>query len=280
MVFGDGTAQLEERLEDFDDTVQYTKMQKKSAFLALENGTYQAASLCYIPADSYGVLFHMKAGKAFGAGSSSDVLISDDMAEENKLEIGDSLCIQTESGEEKVTVKGIYISGGINKNYILTEEKMSDVQMDLFLVKTDQPHFEKELKNVTIVQVSTLALSVMNMFEKYLNMFQNLVFVSIFNSILFNCIIMCINSRMQEKPYAVLHAIGISKKELYRIEVKKYGLTVVFSFGIAVVFILDNIKTVYTTVVPDRNLCEAHSFFRSRGNGAISCGDHIYYSDI
>lgn len=66
-------------------------------------------------------------------------------------------------------------------------------------------------------------------------MFQNLVFVSIFNSILFNCIIMCINSRMQEKPYAVLHAIGISKKELYRIEVKKYGLTVVFSFGIAVV---------------------------------------------
>lgn len=120
--------------------------------------------------------------------------------EENKLEIGDSLCIQTESGEEKVTVKGIYISGGINKNYILTEEKMSDVQMDLFLVKTDQPHFEKELKNVTIVQVSTLALSVMNMFEKYLNMFKIWFFVSIFNSILFNCIIMCLNSRMQEKP--------------------------------------------------------------------------------
>lgn len=238
MVFGDDTLQLEKALKDLNDTVQYTKMRKKAVFLNQEDGTYQAASLCFVTSENYDVPFQMKEGKALGEGSSSEVLISDDMAEENKLSIGDNLCIQTENEEKKVTVKGIYISGGINKNYILTEEEISHTQMDLFLVKTNQPDFEKNLEDVTIVQVSTLALSVMNMFEKYLNMFRNLVFVSIFNSILFNCIIVCINSKMQEKYYAIMHAIGISKKELYKIEVKKYGLTVVFSFGMAVVLYL------------------------------------------
>lgn len=35
-----------------------------------------------------------------------------------------------------------------------------------------------------------------------------------------------------------MHAIRISKKELYKIELKKYGLTVIFSFGMAAVLYL------------------------------------------
>lgn len=161
--------------------------------------------------DKYSAKFNICEGENLFEGDKEGAIISDEMHNNCKINVGDTLDVTTKNGNIKIMVKGIYKSCGINDIAVYKENKELGEEIE-YLINAENTDFANGLSDLDIFNINDVGANLAASLMKFLKVFKILSVITIFSSLLFDINIMKMNSSLEEKDEAIIKSLGIGSK--------------------------------------------------------------------
>lgn len=206
--------------EEFDSLLDATKSVKGYDKLYSINGNvtnmdkktpYRNITIYEVNPDKYSAKFNICEGENLFEGDKEGAIISDEMHNNCKINVGDTLDVTTKNGNIKIMVKGIYKSCGINDIAVYKENKELGEEIE-YLINAENTDFANGLSDLDIFNINDVGANLAASLMKFLKVFKILSVITIFSSLLFDINIMKMNSSLEEKDEAIIKSLGIGSK--------------------------------------------------------------------
>ena len=196
------------------------------------NSMYKNLYISEIDKNDYKLKYNIIMGDNLFEGEEG-VIISDEMREQNMLDIGDVLEIETSKGIIKEKIKGVYKSGGINTSSILKENVEFGDEVN-YLVKSKSDDFIEKLNNSIVLSINDVGEKFAMDMGRFLKMFRILSVICIFGTVLFNINMVCMNCNKDEKDEEMLITLGFGKLSIIKVQAIKILLLICFSSTLSI----------------------------------------------
>lgn len=209
---------VEKVLRQTEKTGFYTKLGIRYGTLFIHSEAQNKITLCGINRNQYYVKYNIIQGEDIFEGELKNVIISDELSKNEKIDIGDEIILKVGDTETAYTVKGIYNSEGMNESHILIDERQlnSEQQGFMYLAKITTDKVIENLKGVQIVDIYNIGNLLEESLQNVLKIFKSMCLICIILSFIFNINLVYIDMLEQNKDLVVMRAIGISKRQLQR----------------------------------------------------------------
>lgn len=220
---------LEDVIKNNKDVKGYIKTSDIAGKVTNEsfNNMYRSICISEINKEDYKAKYKITQGQDLFNGEDGFV-ISDKMREMNGLDIGEVLEIETNKGQLKGKVKGVYESGGINTLNILKENVQFGDKISYF-IKSDSGSFIDELTNCSVAGIGDMGDRIAANISSFMKVFKILSAVCLLGTILFNINMVYMNFIKDEKDEEILISLGLGKGFVMKVQVVKMILLVIFS---------------------------------------------------
>ena len=218
MLTTDNEEKIDKVLKQTENTGMYTKLNMKSGIFYLDSKPKDKIMLCAVERDKYNVKYNIVKGEDIFEGDLNKIIVSDEFAKKQKIDINDKILIGDDKAKLLYTVKGIYRSGGMNVNHILLAEKETSVKEygTMYLAKIVKSGIIEKLDGVQIVALNNIAGALEKELNNILGIFKSMCGICIILSLLFNINLVYIDLLEQKKNFTIMRGIAISKKQLRR----------------------------------------------------------------
>lgn len=220
---------LENVLNNDKDVEGYIKSSSLSGKVRNENfnNIYRSVELSEVNKEDYGVNYKIVMGEDLFQGENG-LIISDKMRENNALDVGDILEIETSKGIIKEKIKGVYKSGGINSISIVKENVELGDEISYF-IKSKNDNFIESLNNSTVASVGAMGERLAANISSFLKVFRTLSIVCIVGTVLFNINMAYMSSVRDEKDEEILISLGLGKIFVVKSQIVKIILLIFFA---------------------------------------------------
>ncbi len=229
LMVSDNSDKLEYALKKSPEVEGYTKLYRYSGVLLNNKDSRKSIQMFEINKNEYQIKYKILEGENVFEGSEKEVLISSEFSKEVNLKLGDNLKIGSNGKIEEYRIKGIYEAGGINATSILKPTESKPEGSIMYILKADSSKFTDNLKDVLVMHISTMGMSIMNKVRDFLSIFKWLCLICIFSAVLFNINIVYMNFINEYNETVIIRALGIGKGILYKSLALKFLITIVLS---------------------------------------------------
>ncbi|MBU5227150.1 hypothetical protein KQI36_10910 [Clostridium senegalense] len=228
-VEGNDYESLESVLKNDKDIEGYIKFSYIEGKIINENfkSIYKYTVISEVNKEDYGLNYKIIQGKDLFQGEEG-FIISDEMRERNRLNIGDTLEIETKKGIIESKIKGIYQCGGINSGSILKENVQLGDEVS-YLVKSNSDKFIDKLNNSAVGSIEDIGDGIAANIDSFLKVFKMLSIICILGTVLFNINIVYMNCIKDEKDEEILMALGLGKVFVIKVQIVKMIFLILLS---------------------------------------------------
>lgn len=236
MLTVDNVEKVEKVLKQTNDTGMYTKLNMRNGMLLIDAKPKDKITLCGIEESDYYVKYNIMKGEDIFEGNRKHIVISDELAKSQKLDIGDMLSLECENSQFQYTIKGIYNSEHMNAGHILIDENelAADRQGIMYLAKITKTNVLKKLKGVQIVTINNVSSALEEGLQNILGIFKSMCGICIVLSCIFNINLVYTDTLEQRKNYTVMRAIGIGKRQLIKSVLMKMAITLILTIFLSI----------------------------------------------
>lgn len=237
MLSTDDEEKIDKVLKQTNSTGTYTKLNMKSGIFYLNSKPKEEIMLCTIGKDKYNVKYNIVKGEDIFEGDLEKIVISDEFAKKQKININDTISVRCGELQLQYTVKGIYKSGGMNVNHVLLADTETSIKgyETMYLAKIVKSDVTKKLDGVHIVTLNNIANALEEELNKVLGIFKSMCGICIVLSVVFNINLVYLDLLEQKKNFTIMRGLAMSKKQLIKHLLIKMliilGFTLLLSVG-------------------------------------------------